>query len=162
MARYGRRDARGGSRGGPRGGRGRAGTRGGGRGKRDRYDDDYDDRPYPVRKSGLGTQEIALIAGGGVLLLLLIGYFLYAGLNPEGGSPVDHEAGRREHKQDQNSIAAGELLEQAKSFENLEEFEYQEQIIRYQQVIRKYPGTPQAAEAQACIQRVKKKEAREW
>ncbi|MHC4660530.1 MAG: serine/threonine protein kinase [Planctomycetota bacterium] len=138
----------------------RPGRRGGGRGGR--RDDDRRDRAYMARPKGPPTTEIVLIVGAIVLLLILIGFFLYAGLNPEGGSPVDHESGRQERRQDMKNIEAGELLEKAKAFENLEEFEYPEQIIRYQEVIRKYPGTPQAREAQACIARVKKKEAREW
>jgi len=81
---------------------------------------------------------------------------------PKAGTPIDHEAIRAEHRRDIRTVEATEMLEAAKSFENLEEFEYGEQIIRYQRVISRFPGTPQAKEAADRIAHVRMKERREW
>jgi len=135
-----------------------SGRRGRGRGR----DDDRRDRMYARQASGPPTAEVILLVGGGILILFLLIYFIVAGVDPEGASPVDHESGRIESRQDALSLEAGELLETAKSFENLEEFEYAEQIIRYQRVISRFPGTPQAQEARDRIEHVRIKERREW
>jgi outer membrane protein assembly factor BamD (BamD/ComL family) len=110
----------------------------------------------------MGPAEIGLLVGGGVMVLVIIVYFVIAGTNPEAGSPIDHKGIEAEYRQDISTVEAGEMLEAAKSFENLEEFEYGEQIIRYQKVISSYPGTPQAQEARERIANVRIKERREW
>jgi len=116
----------------------------------------------PARGGGMGPAEISLLVGGGIAVLICIVYFVIAGVDPESGSPIDHKGIETEYRQDLQSVEAGELLESAKSFENLEEFEYGEQIIRYQRVISRFPGTPQAREAQDRIGHVRMKERREW
>jgi len=165
MARYSPRGGRGGrssSRsGGSRGGR--SSSRSGGRSSRGRSRDDYDDDYYDEEPSYYGkgsktsTHEQAgiLIFGGAVVVVIITIIFLAAG----GGKgtyerAIGLEKGGK-YEQIHNSEAASKALGQARYFDQANPYEDKEIVAgKYQDVIRRFPGTASAEEAQERLDKV--------
>lgn len=96
-----------------------------------------------------------------MLRKLVLALFLAAVVMPFGlGCPdvkMEERMGDKEKTEDvQNyKIKAMSFLEKAKSFEARNPYDYNDQIQRYNDVIRNFPDTMAAREAQQHIQRIK-------